>query len=396
MALHSGFFDGKLARARDFNNAIAGLISSGVRGFDASELQIVANSGMVISAKVGYAWFKSGSHIYNDGDYNLTVETADGVLDRIDRVVARENIITGESDILIIKGELSDNPVAPDIVEDGTYSDLGLSLINVPHGTIEITQDLITDTRFDESVCGQVYAIARKIKTAGVFAQYDAEFHQLIESMAKDKHVEITVNSDAASIKGTPVSDIPVSTENLYPFKNPVTGEIEWGEVNLIPKEELLLDQTITFTPTEYTTNIDVSAYKGKYKYLKIAITATGTNIKTFLGINYGEATTKVVNRTMDSGYLIAYNAMAAINGYALIGRPYFANGNYMSQTEIDCYGTIGKIKKFSTGRISSGSYGTFMDGSYISNNGLNTLTFELQTAPTENEDIIIKIWGVK
>ena len=76
-------------------------------------------------------------------------------------------------------------------MRDGTYYDLGLATIYVAHGTTAITNAMITDTRFNTSVCGQVYNLAENVDTTSLFAQYDAKLTQLIEDMGESEHVDV-------------------------------------------------------------------------------------------------------------------------------------------------------------------------------------------------------------
>ena len=234
--IHSGMFNDTTYSASDFNLAFKSCLSNGVLGRTASNLQIVESANMLISASAGVAWIE-GSWLYNDNSYSLTIANADGTLHRIDRIVARQNLTTGENTIVVVKGVNSDVPTAPDLVRDGTYYDLSLATIYIAAGTTAITQSMITDTRYDSTVCGQVYCLATDIDTTTLFAQYDAKLTQLIEDMSESDHVTVTVNSDAVSIQSKPVDITELSAEKPALIYNPTTDNFEAGVGGLSEKD---------------------------------------------------------------------------------------------------------------------------------------------------------------
>lgn len=190
-------YDDILYKSEDIRKMFAALISSGVLGVSATNLQVVANTGMTIKAKAGRAWTNGGCYV-TDTDEGLTVPTADGVLHRIDRVVLREDLtyINGQQvghKLMIVPGTLSDHPVAPALVRDGTYYDIGLATIKVDAGTTAITQDLITDTRPDGNICGMVYSMARDSDMSGIYAQMEAQLLKVLQALGNDDHVTVEI-----------------------------------------------------------------------------------------------------------------------------------------------------------------------------------------------------------
>jgi len=387
--IHSGMYDDKEYSASDFNLAFKSCLSNGVLGTTAENLQVVFNTNMTIAVKSGVAWIE-GSWLYNDNSYTLTIANADGTLHRIDRIVVRQNNSSGENTIVVIKGVSSSSPTAPALVRDGTYYDLSLATIYVAAGTTAITQAMITDTRGDSSVCGYVYALAQKIDTTSLFAQYDAKLTQLIEDMGESEHVDIIVNSDAVSIKGIPI-DTVAPTEEMMLIYNPTTGKVEWG--TLIPKETLLVDWTRNWTSSNYTTNVDLSAYKGKYRYFAIDVYASiATNTSFYIGINYGENGTTTSQKHWNGTVFDAVSGSSSATTYAPIAQlPYFASTLHF-KADIECFGKTGN---YSCENGGGGSYVHFT-GKYTSANGINTLTLKATSAPTTAYDVYVKIYGVK
>lgn len=157
MAIRSGFFDDATYYASDFATSMAGILTNGVLADDLTTLQVLAAGNMTVAILAGYCWIK-GQYGYNDSTMTLPISTADGTLNRIDRVITRLNKTEKKVEILVLKGALAATPTAPALIRDGTYFDLCLANILVNKGTTIITQAMITDTRADSSLCGPVLA----------------------------------------------------------------------------------------------------------------------------------------------------------------------------------------------------------------------------------------------
>jgi hypothetical protein len=159
---------------QDFRDYFAALITNGV--FPAgTQLQVQADSGMTIQLTEGGAWINGAAYKVYSGGQTLTVPVADGVLDRVDRVVLRYDRTARSIYATVLEGEPASTPTAPDLVRDADYYDLSLAEIYVSAGATEITQADITDTRLDPEVCGIVSSLIRP-DTTGWFGQFQAAF----------------------------------------------------------------------------------------------------------------------------------------------------------------------------------------------------------------------------
>ena len=74
---------------------------------------------------------------------------ADGVLNRIDRVVLRLDFLNREIKAYIKKGNFAITPVIPTITRNADVYELALADIRIDKGTIKIDQASITDLRFN-------------------------------------------------------------------------------------------------------------------------------------------------------------------------------------------------------------------------------------------------------
>lgn len=159
---------------QDFRNYFAMLVTNGVFPVG-TQLQVLANTGVEIRLTEGAAWINGAGYEVYGGGQALTVPVADGILDRIDRVVVRSDRTARRIYATVLEGEPSSEPVAPELIRDADLYDLSLATIHVAAGATEITQADITDTRLDPEVCGIVSSLITP-DTTGWFEQFQAAF----------------------------------------------------------------------------------------------------------------------------------------------------------------------------------------------------------------------------
>ena len=182
MAIRSGFFnsvngDRKYDASR-FAEYFASFIGNGVFPNPSNCLQVISNNDMTVTVKAGKCWI-NGYIMINDDDYILEIEPADGVLNRIDRIVARYDVVDREIRLEVKKGQFSSNPVAQNLQRDADAYELGLADILVSNGVISITQANITDLRLNSDVCGIVHGLVDQVDTTTIFNQYRAWFNSV-------------------------------------------------------------------------------------------------------------------------------------------------------------------------------------------------------------------------
>jgi len=175
MVVRSGFFnsvngDRKYDASR-FAEYFASFIGNGVFPNPSDGLQVIANDDMTITVKAGKCWI-NGYIMINDDDYILTLEPADGVLDRIDRIVARYDTEDREIRLEVKQGTFASEPTAPALQRDADAYELGLADIYVSAGVTSISQSNITDLRLDTDVCGVVTGTIEQVNTTTLFNQY--------------------------------------------------------------------------------------------------------------------------------------------------------------------------------------------------------------------------------
>lgn len=147
----AGFLDGRDYTAAFLYKFHSLLVGNGVY---ANELAPLAtNENMTITHGVGHAWI-NGVYYENTTPFVLDIGTADGSLNRYDSLMIRLNLSINEAYAVIVQGEYAATPTPPAVTRNAETYDLKICDIYIPAGCTKITQNQITDTRLDSSVCG--------------------------------------------------------------------------------------------------------------------------------------------------------------------------------------------------------------------------------------------------
>lgn len=100
-------------KAEDWASYFGSFIGNGVFPVPSTGLQVVAGSGMQVTVKAGKAWI-NGYFYNNTSDLSLTLATADGVLNRIDRIVVRWDLTNR---VISVKAKSSSYSASPNVLE---------------------------------------------------------------------------------------------------------------------------------------------------------------------------------------------------------------------------------------------------------------------------------------
>ena len=181
-------------------------------GVFAGHLEVTAKSGgmAVIVAggeKTGFAWINAHT-IQNTTPLTLDISQASGTLNRIDRVVLRNDETERKPSIYVLEGAFSSAPVAPELTNTDSIQEKCLAQIYVKAGAVEITQADITDTRTDPNLCGLVASQIQELDFSQWKKQFDSYFEQFKENQ------ETEWNEWFDSIKGNLSEDAAGNLQN--------------------------------------------------------------------------------------------------------------------------------------------------------------------------------------
>lgn len=172
------FLDGRDYTASELYKTIALLVGNGVYS---NELTPTAtNENMTITHGTGHAWI-NGVVYMNSTPFVLDIATADGSLNRYDSLMLRMNLSINEVYAIIVQGAYATTPQPPACTRNAETFDLKICDIYVPAGCTKITQDQITDTRLDSSVCGVPVFPVEHLDMTSFYRQISADLSKFRE-----------------------------------------------------------------------------------------------------------------------------------------------------------------------------------------------------------------------
>lgn len=261
--------------------------TSGVFGAENNLAMTVVPDSMSIQISDGIGWLSNengdGIVFWNDNEQTngnklaLTHDVADGVLDRIDRIVVTwetTNYVALPT-ISILKGTPSSVPVPPSLTNNNIQRQISLAKVHIPAGTVSLSASMFTDERLDPSVCGIVTETV-KIDTSTI---YDRVNKALEDVDNQSKAVLDAIQKELADLEaGTAVElkklqfrNVPVSTGAFvsdttyqdFPYRASIalSGAIE----SMIPEVVLSVDDALSgnYAPVSESYNGGVYLYAG-------------------------------------------------------------------------------------------------------------------------------------
>ena len=181
-----GFFNSvggdRKYNADDISNFFVKLISDGVFATPATCMQVTAGTGLNVSVAAGWGFIKC-RWVCNTAPYSLTLDAADVLLPRIDRIVMRLDMTDRLIEIVVKKGTAASTPTAPALTRNDSVWELSLAQIAVAANATAISQADITDERNDSDVCGYVAGLIDQIDSTNLFAQFTAAFEEWFEEI---------------------------------------------------------------------------------------------------------------------------------------------------------------------------------------------------------------------
>lgn len=160
--------------------------TSGVFGAENNAaVSALTSPGMVVNVSDGIGWMSNGngdgivwwndSEVVNTRKLQIQIDAADGVLNRIDRIIVewKTTNYVDLPEIKVMKGTASSNAKVPSLTNNSTLRQISLARIAVNAGTTAITSSMITDERLNPSVCG-IVTESVKIDTSTMQSQFDA------------------------------------------------------------------------------------------------------------------------------------------------------------------------------------------------------------------------------
>lgn len=137
------------------------------------------------SASDGVVWWNDNEAV-NGTKLQLAIDSADGVLNRIDRIIVEWKTTTyvDYPEIKVLKGVISSSATAPALTNNSTLRQISLAQVSIPAGTTEITASLVTDERLNNAVCGLVTE-TMTVDTSTIQSQFEALLKSIQAELAQ-------------------------------------------------------------------------------------------------------------------------------------------------------------------------------------------------------------------
>ena len=213
----------------------------------------LATPGMAVTVSDGTGWMANANNDgvvwWNDSEsangykLQLTIDAADGVLNRIDRVIVewKTTNYVDRPEIKVLKGTASSAAAAPALTNNSTKRQISLAKISVAAGTTAITARMITDERQNTAVCGLV-TDSLSIDTSVINAQFSELLEQLrtaIEQASSgvlpDGSVTTAKYADKSVTLAKLAADVTEDIAAKQPKTNNLTAETTLADGDYFP-----------------------------------------------------------------------------------------------------------------------------------------------------------------
>ena len=223
----SSFFNSvnhdRVYRAEEWAEYFASFIGNGIFPVPANGLQVVTGSGMIVTVKTGKAWI-NGYFYFNTGDLNVVLGTADGVLNRIDRIVLRWDLTERNIAVKVKPSPASATPVAPVLQRDADAYEIALADVYIRAGSTAVLQSDITDQRFNSALCGIVTGTVEQIDASVITAQFDNFFALYRDLITAEYNAYV---SRVSGYEGDAAADYHTFLNSLQSYENSAQADFE-------------------------------------------------------------------------------------------------------------------------------------------------------------------------
>lgn len=183
----SSFFNSvggdRVYKAEEWAEYFGSFIGNGVFPIPSNGLQVEANSSAGVVIRAGRAWI-NGYFYFNTDDLNVKLNTADGVLNRIDRIVIRWDLAARTISAEVKSSAPSNNPTTPALQRDADAYELCLADVYVRAGSTAVLQSDITDQRYNSGLCGVVKGTVDQIDASMLAKQFN-DYAELFKQETK-------------------------------------------------------------------------------------------------------------------------------------------------------------------------------------------------------------------
>jgi hypothetical protein len=305
-------------KSADFRNYYAQLIGNGVFYTNSTALKVSEGGGMNVTLAKGSA-FIEGAGYKNTAPLNFILDTADGALPRIDRLVIRNDYTNRDTYAAVLKGSYSAQPQPTAITRNADCYEIAIADILVPGGAVSITQANITDNRLNNDLCGVVTGLIEQADTTEIFNQFEAyltEFKQQhiseMENWTEMQEADMTewmreqkadfllwVDEIKDILDETVAGNLQVEIEKAKADLSEDVFKRFYGLIN--QESEWMPDGSIVVTNAEATLTIVKGTNEDGYKVIKETLSPADTEIKYTKTTTFYPKTTSTNKRIVEA-----------------------------------------------------------------------------------------------
>ena len=251
--------------------------TSGVFGANGNAaVSALETPGMAVTVSDGVGWMSNvngdgvvwwnDSEAVNTSKLQLVIDAADGVLNRIDRIIVewKTTNYVDLPEIKVLKGATSSKAKAPALTNNSTVRQISLARIAVNAGVTAITASMITDERLNTSVCGLVTDRV-SIDTSMMHSQFDSLLTAIQKELA-DLEAGTAVEMKKLQFRNVTVPKgafVSNTTYQDFPYRASIalSGAIK----SMIPEVVLSVDDALSgnYAPVAESYNGGVYLYAG-------------------------------------------------------------------------------------------------------------------------------------
>lgn len=157
---------------------IKSLFTSGVLPNSSTNMQVSADTGMNVIVHPGFA-ICNGCLKLEEASRTLAVQASNATYDRIDTVVLRLNDNDSERicDFYIKEGVPASSPIRAELTRSESVWELGLADLFIAKNSTAVSNQRITDTRYESARCGIVSSIS-EFDTTTLYQQVQADLEE--------------------------------------------------------------------------------------------------------------------------------------------------------------------------------------------------------------------------
>ena len=149
-------------------------------------------------------------------DTTITLDTADGALNRIDRIVLRCDYTNRLIKLAVKKGSYSASPTAPELTRDADAYELALADVYVSAGVVTITAGKVTDQRLNTSLCGIVTGLVEQADTQDIFNEFYAYLQEFKQTTQVDIEAWTQMTAPTPPVRSSPALQNTISRRSWW------------------------------------------------------------------------------------------------------------------------------------------------------------------------------------